>query len=216
MKVFLSHTSEMAKYPEGRNFVEAAMDAVIEAGFALDAMKFFPASGSSPRELVTERLAPCEIYVGILGFKYGSTVRDQPDVSYTQYEFRTAKELGKTLLVFLLDEEAEGLPPAAILDAANGARQQAFRQEVQDLDGKGLVCQRFKNPDALQHVLFRSLRHQRPSTPEALRQSPAAQEVFDAILITQNGRSTIGRRVCVASTIGGIGSIITSSPTIPC
>ena len=109
MKVFLSHTSEMAKYPEGRTFVEAAMDAVIEAGFTLDEMKFFPASGGSPRELVTERLAPCEIYVGILGFKYGSTVRDQPDVSYTQYELRTAKELGKTLLVFLLDEEAEGL-----------------------------------------------------------------------------------------------------------
>ena len=183
MKVFLSHTSEMAEYPQGRTFLDAAKDAVIEANFTLDEMQFFPASDSSPRELVAERLDPCDIYVGILGFKYGSTVRDQPDVSYTQFEFRMAKETGKTLLVFLLDEKAEGLTPAAILDTTHGARQTDFRREVQDLDGKGIVCQRFKNPDELQRLLVRSLRQvKEPTKTEPRGPTAAAREVFDTIL----------------------------------
>jgi len=156
-KVFLSHTSEMAEHPKEKSFVHAALDAVREAGMIAADMRDFPAASMSPQELDTRLLLDCGIYIGILGFRYGMPVRDQLDVSYTQHEFRTAKDAGKTLLVFLLHEEADGLPGTMFRDGEYSKQQEAFRQEVMNLDGKGLVCQFFKTADELQRLIVRAL-----------------------------------------------------------
>ena len=197
LKAFLSHTSEMAEYPQPRSFVQAAKDGVIEAKCLVDDMQFFPGSDQSPRELDTERLLQCDVYVGILGFKYGSPVRDQPEVSYTQHEFREARRAGKRLLVFLLDEQAEGLPPAATRDVTYGGRQDAFRQEVQDLGGAGLVCQKFKNADELQRLLVRALRHLQ--SPIEQGDTPAAStiDLFEAVLATSCARHVSQWHACL-------------------
>ena len=104
-----------------------------------------------------DRVRGCQVYVGVLGTRYGSPVRDRPEVSYTELEFEAAADVGLPRLIFMLDEDAAdvGIPVAALVDREFGARQEAFRRRVQDA---GLVVGSFANPDMLGRLVERSLR----------------------------------------------------------
>jgi hypothetical protein len=93
----------------------------------------------------------------VLGTRYGSPVRDEPDVSYTELEFDTATEEGLPRLVFLLDTSAAdvGIPLSRLIDIEFGALQEAFRRRVQEC---GLVTQVFSDPATLGQLVERSLR----------------------------------------------------------
>ena len=154
----MSHTSELREFPAGRSYVAAAERAIMACGHAVVDMADFPAADQVPAELCAERVRGCDVYVGVLGTRYGSPVRDEPDMSYTELEFRTAAEAGLPRLVFLLDTGVAdvGIPPFRLIDVEFGARQEAFRRRV--LDDSGLVAQVFSDPGTLGQLVERSLR----------------------------------------------------------
>ena len=143
-RVFISHTSEFTTYPESKSFIRAAIDAVIRAGCVPCDMAYFTARDDKPASYCVKRVRECEVYVGIIGLRYGSPVRDRPDVSYTELEFEAASEAPtKTRFVFLLDPNAS-VPAGPFTDMTNGKRQQQFRERVQDA---GVTCQFFRHSE---------------------------------------------------------------------
>jgi Domain of unknown function (DUF4062)/Tetratricopeptide repeat len=159
--VFLSHTSELRLYPAGRSFVAAAEQAVIRAdGVVLD-MAYFTARKDHPASYCREQVGRADVYAGIIGFRYGSPVRDEPGLSYTELEFATAGELDLPRLVFVLDENAVlQLPQMFLSDPVHGERQRAFRDRVMDA---GITVQPVDSPDRLETLLFQALTTLQPT-----------------------------------------------------
>ena len=156
-RVFVSHTSELRDFPAVRSYVAAVERAIAACGHVIVDMADFPAADQPAAELCRQRVRRCQVYVGVLGTRYGSPVRDEPQVSYTELEFEAATEAGLDRLVFLLDTDAAdvGIPPSSLIDHEFGARQEAFRRRVQD---SGLITQKFTDPATLGQLVERSLR----------------------------------------------------------
>ena len=74
-----------------------------------------------------------DVYVGILGFRYGSLVPDDQADPHTELEFDAATGRGLPRLVFVLDENAVlPLPQRFQSDPDYGERQQAFRERIKN------------------------------------------------------------------------------------
>jgi hypothetical protein len=155
LRVFLSHTSELRQHPAGRSFVTAAEQAVTRAGGVVLDMAYFTAREDKPASYCREQVGRANVYVGIIGFRYGSPVRDEPGLSYTELEFAAAGELRLPRLVFVLDENAVlPLPGVFLSDSVHGERQRAFRDRVKDA---GITVQPVDSPDRLETLLFQAL-----------------------------------------------------------
>jgi hypothetical protein len=215
-RVFLSHTSELREFPRGRSYVSAVERAVAACGHVVVDMADFPAADLPPARLCTDRVESCEVYIGLLGTRYGSPVRDRPEVSYTELEFEAATEAGLHRLVFMLDMEAEvtGIPPSGLIDLEFGGRQEAFRRRVQ----AGLGTRSFADPGTLGQLAERSLRelaggHQAGDTavlpvrlaprPEFLVGRDSLLGELDARLADGSGQA--GPRLAVLCGLGGAG-----------
>ncbi len=168
-RVFLSHTSELRTYPAARSFVAAAEAAVTRAGEAITDMAYFAARDDKPADYCAARVREAGIYVGLVGLRYGSPVRDRPDLSYTELEFGTATEAGLDRLVFLLDDEEQlPIPPKQLYDAdpALKARQQDFRDRLR---AAGIMTATVATPEQLEFALYQALRDIQPKQDHAER-----------------------------------------------
>src|SRR5215472_5064647 len=150
-QVFVSHTSDMARLPEGRSFAQAALDAVGRVGMAPVDMRYFAARDGAPAEYCRRRVRECEVYVAVVGFRYGLVVPGEA-VSYTELEFQEATAAGLPRLVFLLAENV-GVP--AVLADADRRPVEAFRQRLQ---GAGILAREFSSDAGLELEVFHALR----------------------------------------------------------
>jgi hypothetical protein len=154
-KVFISHTSEFAKYPEKRSFIDAAVAAVNRAGSVPRDMGYFTARDEKPAEYCKKCVRECDVYIGLIGLRYGSPVRDQPEVSYNELEFEAATEAPTIKrFLFLLDPEAS-VPLGRFMDVRYGDRQEQFRQRLKDAK---VMCAPFSNVDELEKLIYQALK----------------------------------------------------------
>ncbi|HSZ31617.1 MAG TPA: DUF4062 domain-containing protein [Pseudonocardiaceae bacterium] len=152
-RVFLSHTSELRRLPVGRSFVDAAEAAVIRAGDAPVDMAYFTADPQPPARVCRDAVRSVDVFVGIVGFRYGSLVRDRPEVSYTELEFEEAGKAGLDRLVFVVGRDALGTEEL-FRDLEHGGRQEKFRNSLPD---SGMTITTVTSPDGLETALFQAL-----------------------------------------------------------
>jgi hypothetical protein len=164
-QIFLSYPAELRLFPQTpRPFVVAAEAAVARAGDVVADMAYFSARDEQPADHCIQQVQACDVYVGIIGFRYGAPVRDRPQVSYTELEFEAAAEARLPRLLFLLDDWAVlPLPRAYTFDETYDDRQKAFRQRLRD---SGLIMQRVADPERLELLLYQALRDLQPDGPE--------------------------------------------------
>lgn len=104
----------------------------------------FTAQGSSPREACLAGVAACDVYVLLLGPRYGEPFPDS-GMAPTEEEFTLAQRQGKTILVFVKD-----------IDEPDEPRQAAFKAKVQDYIG-GRFRASFTDPVTLNQAVLAAL-----------------------------------------------------------
>jgi len=153
-RVFLSHTSELREHPAPRPFVAAAEAATMRAGHAVCDMAYFAARDGACAEHCERMVRRSDVYVGIVGVRYGSAVIGRPDRSYVELEFDVATQMRIPRLVFLISADAPALPPA-VQSPGRCARQVAFRERL--LAASGLTVARVRWPAQLELELLHAL-----------------------------------------------------------
>jgi WD40 repeat protein len=154
LRVFVSHTSELAEYPAGQSFVDAACAGVRRVDAVPVAMTDLGARKDVPLDACREEVLGCDVHLSVIGFRYGSPILERADrVSYVEFEFEVATAAGMPRLVFLLDEHTP-MPPALIDD--DRGRINRFRGRV--LRGTDrIVSVRVTDPGRLEAAVSQSL-----------------------------------------------------------
>jgi hypothetical protein len=148
-------------------------------------MGYFAAQDVRPAEYCRQRVRDCDIYVAIVGFRYGSMVPDA-EVSYTELEFIEATATDKLRLVFLLDEPAS----TGVEADADRSMVEGFRQRLRNA---GLIVRGFDSPANLElevfHALINTVGPRRSALPRELPPDVSANS--DSVAVGRAGQAHV-------------------------
>lgn len=145
-KVYISST-----FTDLKPFREAVIQALRKAGYVIEAMEDYVATGNHPPlSKCLADIEKCDYYIGIFAWRYGFIPQDSnPERrSITESEYRKAQELDKPCFIFLLDSEAPWSPKfmdSSTGEGEGGKRIKAFRDELQN----SKLTSFFKTPEEL-------------------------------------------------------------------
>jgi hypothetical protein len=101
MDVFVSST-----YRDLAEYREVIRVALTTSGYTFRGMEYFVANPAPPLETCLTGLEECDIYVGLIGGRYGSSP-PRRSLSYTELEYRHARDLGMECVILILDDDAQ-------------------------------------------------------------------------------------------------------------
>jgi tetratricopeptide (TPR) repeat protein len=145
--VFIGSTSR--DLPEEREAVRTACD---ELGLAIVDMKDFPATDAGATAASLAQLDRAGVYVGIFAYRYGF-VEPGYNCSVTECEYDHAGKRGLSRLCFLVHSSVTW--PAEHVEVGQQDRLQKFKNRLTSEQ----VVRWFRNPDELQHQVYRALEH---------------------------------------------------------
>lgn len=137
--VFVSST--FVDLEEHRRLVQ---DAITRLEHGPRAMEYFGALSDLPREECLRLVRGSEVFVGVLGMRYGS-VEPQSGKSLSQLEYEEAIALRLPCLMYIIDEERHPVLPKHIEFGEGASKLSAFKASVRETH----VVSTFSSPSDL-------------------------------------------------------------------
>ncbi|QTE71888.1 DUF4062 domain-containing protein [Clostridiales bacterium FE2011] len=155
-QIYISSTYEDLR--EERNKVR---DAILSMYHFPVGMEMFGAANEGQWEIIRETIENSDYYVLIIGHRYGTIIPNGPDkgISYTEKEYRYAKEKGIPILAFLIDEFVP--VKAAYVENKHIKEFEKFKADVK----RGRTVTWWKNADDLAQKVISALYKQIERTP---------------------------------------------------
>jgi len=93
-------------------------------------MERFGAQALTPADVIADQVQSCDLYIGILGYRYGSLVPGM-NVSFTEYEYRLARDMDVDSIFFVADDANFLATPGMIdTDPQSRAQLERFKTEI--------------------------------------------------------------------------------------
>lgn len=152
-QIFISST-----YTDLTKAREKVRDAILTMMHFPVGMEMFSAGDEEQWEIIRDTIDSSDYYVLIVGHRYGSVIEtgDDAGISYTEKEFRYAKEKGIPILAFILSDDAAVKMADFENDPKKMKRLAAFKKDVEN----GHMVEWWKTPDELAREVTAALHKQ--------------------------------------------------------
>lgn len=128
LQIFISST-----YTDLKSERQAAVEAILKAGHIPAGMELFTAGDRSQWEVIQRWITDADIYMIILGGRYGSIEPDS-GTSYTELEYDFAVSCGKPHFAVVIDEDALEKKVmsvgSSVIETDHADKLKAFREKV--------------------------------------------------------------------------------------
>jgi uncharacterized protein DUF4062 len=140
---------------------EQVVDACLQQEMLPKAMEHLPARGADAIRISREMVDEADIYVGVIGFRYG-TVPAGHAISITEMEYNRALRRGIPCLIFLM-HESHPLKAADVEKGKGAVKLDAFKDRLR----RKHTVKYFKSPDDLRAHVINSLSQYRRTPLQA-------------------------------------------------